>query len=176
MAKPDEPKPGSKRNLKPDQIVQRLKPDPSKIPNARVLAGFLGKSTREGYWRLYVSLQMNEYIEIAENDIVDTQPMGEEETVGGSLVWVRHDAVVEFTVSGPLRAQGEFLQGGITGEYLPGMGVEAFAQVNPALIGTIIKTVTRLLCTRKTLCTGWCCPDTGQTGCAPGSCLICARL
>jgi hypothetical protein len=115
---------------------------------------------------------LNEYIEIAENDIVDTQPMGADETTVGTLVWVRHDAIVEFTVSGPLKAQGEYLQGGITGEYLPGMGIDAFAQANPALIGTIIRTVSPLACSRKTLCTGWCCPDTGPTGCAPGSGVI----
>ena len=58
------------KELKQDSLVEKSVPNPTQVPNVRVLRGFLGQASRPGYWRLYLTPQLNEYVELSENDIV----------------------------------------------------------------------------------------------------------
>ena len=54
---------------KPDDLAAELVPDPTKLPDVVVLKGYLGKSTRAGFSRLYVNLSFSEYVEVADEDV-----------------------------------------------------------------------------------------------------------
>jgi hypothetical protein len=101
--------------LEPDDLINKLLPDASQLPDVRVLVGFLGKSTRQGYWRLYFTLTLDEYVEFAETDVVHSHAFGNEESrLGGTLIWVRREANLQHTRTASREAQADFLQGAIT--------------------------------------------------------------
>ena len=100
--------------LQPDALIERLVPDASQIPDVRILGGFLGKSTREGYWRLYLTPTLNEYVEFAEDDVVHSHTLeSDERQLGGTMIWVRREANLQHTRSASREAQADFLQGAI---------------------------------------------------------------
>src|SRR6516162_2510772 len=73
-------------NLEQHPLVEALVPDPSQgPPNATVLRGFLGKSTHDGVWRLYLTSALDEYIEIPEADILHSRQLPDDQ---GTVVWV----------------------------------------------------------------------------------------
>jgi hypothetical protein len=74
--------------LKQDQRVERFKPHPSDPPLVE-LQGFLGNSEKSGYWRIYLTPDLIEYVEIAEADIVEVRTSGE-----GSCILVKASAVL----------------------------------------------------------------------------------
>ena len=106
--------------LAPDPLVEKLVPDPSQPPTPTVsLTGLLGRSAKEGYWRLYFSSGLKRYVEFKEEDVLhsvkiprllDPPFAGMEAT----RVWLRHDAEVEYTRTESRRVQAEVLQGGLT--------------------------------------------------------------
>ena len=120
---------GGANGLKEDEVVARLVPDPADPPEAIRLAGYLGRSTRRGFWRLYQTLELNEYVEVAEDDILHSEPLGGREGPSrGTVLWVRQDATLQHTRTESVRAQADFLQGDITGGFLSGVelsGAEA---------------------------------------------------
>ena len=69
----DEPDPRSSKKLAQDPLVEKLVSDPSQHEPTIQLRGWLGKGTVEGVWRIYLTPQLNEYVEVAENDILHTQ-------------------------------------------------------------------------------------------------------
>lgn len=116
MAEPKKPK-GS-TGLKEDEIIARLVPDPATSTDVISLAGYLGKSARKGVWRLYLTLELNEYLEIAEDDIVHTQPRASDDPSGGTVVWIKRNATLQRTRTESRQAQAEFLQGDISAAFL----------------------------------------------------------
>jgi hypothetical protein len=101
--------------LEQDALIARLIPDASQVPDVQVLVGFLGKSTREGYWRLYLTIILNEYVEFDEKDVVHRRAFEcDESRLGGTMVWIRRGANLQHTQSVSREAQADFLQGGIT--------------------------------------------------------------
>jgi hypothetical protein len=104
----------SGKSLKPDAIVERLVPDPSVLPDVRVLTGFLGKSSRGSYWRLYVNPNFDDYVEFSEADVVHTHSIeADGGRLGGSVVWLKREANVQRTRTASREAQADFLQGSI---------------------------------------------------------------
>jgi hypothetical protein len=89
---------GSKDSgLREDAIISRLKPAPGQAPvGLTSYIGLLGRSPREGYWLLYSTLDMSQWMEINESDIVhseqlppDRSPFG---SLGGTQVFVKQNA------------------------------------------------------------------------------------
>lgn len=104
-------------DLEQDEVITRLVPDPADPPDVVALAGFLGRSPRAGFWRLYRTLDLKDFVEIAEDDIVHSEPLGSDSRpLAGTLVWVANGAEIKHTQSET--AQAEFLQGDITSGYL----------------------------------------------------------
>lgn len=105
--------------LEPEALIERLIPDASQVPDVQVLVGFLGKSAREGYWRLYLTIILNEYVEFAEEDVVHSRAFEcDESRLGGTMVWIRRGANLQHTRSVSREAQADFLQGAITASAL----------------------------------------------------------
>jgi hypothetical protein len=62
------------KGLTQDAIIDKLMPDPAQsIPNTTVFEGFLGRSTRQGYWRLYFTSELNDYVEFQEGDVLSSE-------------------------------------------------------------------------------------------------------
>ena len=104
----------TEKSLKPDAIVERLVPDPSVLPDVRVLTGFLGKSSRGSYWRLYVNPNFDDYVEFSEADVVHSHSIeAEGGRLGGTVVWLKREANLRRTRTASREAQADFLQGSI---------------------------------------------------------------
>ncbi|HBY94404.1 MAG TPA: hypothetical protein DEP84_10660 [Chloroflexi bacterium] len=131
-----ERRPGEAPKLEPDALIEHLVPDASQVPDVRVLVGFLGKSTRERRWRLYLTPSLNEYVEFDEDDVVYSHTLESDESpLGGTVVWVRREANLLHTRSVSREAQADFLQGAITagvsrrrGRFGPARQLLAFQQ------------------------------------------------
>ncbi len=89
----NEKKRGGRPNLKQDVLVERLRPNPAEPFDAQILTGFLGRSVRDGYWRVYLSSRLDDYVEVAADDILESAPAAADEPMAGTIVWVRRDTV-----------------------------------------------------------------------------------
>jgi hypothetical protein len=79
-------------NLEPDSLVEKVRPNPSEPP-AIEQQGFLGRSDRPNYCRLYLSRSLTEYLEIAKADIVH-RTVDEDDPDAGSHIWIKPTAMV----------------------------------------------------------------------------------
>ena len=96
--------------LEQDPLVDALVPDPGQgPPNATVLEGYLGKSTTEDAWRLYLTRELDRYVELTEGEILHTQPRPDD----GTRVWVRRDLSLEVQRVQTAQVQAEFLGGAL---------------------------------------------------------------
>jgi hypothetical protein len=105
--------------LIPAQLVDSPVPDPFQPLTPTVsLLRLLGRSAKEGYWRLYFSTELNRYAEFKEEDVLHsvkvprTLPpfLGMEAT----RVWLRADAEIEYTRTESRKVRATGLQGGLT--------------------------------------------------------------
>jgi hypothetical protein len=109
-----------KPEIKQDALVERLVADPAN-PGVKLLSGYLGRGDREGVWRLYLNLEFNDYLEIAEADILHVEKLGRDDaSQAGAWVWVKRDASVDHVRGERRGAQGEFLGGAISSRFLGG--------------------------------------------------------
>ena len=108
-----------KRNrpkLVEDPIVSRVVQDPSS-PRAKLVSGYLGKSSRRGYWRIYLTLDFSEYVEVAARDILHTESLGSADA-SGSWVWIKDDAKMELVKPDDESSEARFLKGAIASKYI----------------------------------------------------------
>ncbi len=88
-------------------------------PDVRVIFGLLGASPKKGVWRLFLSVELEEYLEFADQDVVHSQRLTDEESqVGGTVVWLRRDSNAVHIRSSSRQAQVGFLYGEIAGRFL----------------------------------------------------------
>jgi hypothetical protein len=97
-----------------DDLVARLVPDPAAPPDVRLISGWLGKSARSGYWRLYLTPGLSRYLEFDERAIRHHQRLTSPEApLGGTLLWVDRDAKLVETRTSSREAQATFLAGDV---------------------------------------------------------------
>jgi hypothetical protein len=100
MADNSKSNPPSKPQEEP--ILARLQSSPGQTPTGVTsFVGLLGRSPKQGYWLLYLTLDMTKSVEIQETDIIhsellpsDQSPFG---SLGGTRVFVKKDAQVTTT-------------------------------------------------------------------------------
>ncbi len=93
---------GSEKPLQADRIMERLVGDSTQVTTGLTsYTGLLGRSPKDGYWLLYLTLDMSTSVEIREEDIVHSEqlppnisPFG---SLGGTQVFVKKDAQVTTT-------------------------------------------------------------------------------
>lgn len=115
--KPGDPegRSGGREGSKQDPVVEQLVPEPSAVPDVRMLVGFSGRGSRAGLRRLYLTPELNSYVEFREEDVVHSQSLaGTENALGGTAVWVKRDATLTHTVTVSRSVEAEFLTGEIT--------------------------------------------------------------
>lgn len=168
--------------LVPDKLIEALVPDPSQLKHLTRRVGWVGKSTREGFARLYLNLNLNSYLEFRESDVVHVVPLPAEEgrRFGGTALFFERDAELTHVRTTPQEASSQWLGGDIMrsvwGRGVGGPG--SFAptplgpqELNPTWVFTVIAILvftsvarcgeggTDFTLTGDTLCTG-----------SPGSC------
>jgi hypothetical protein len=99
---PEEEPGGPEEELSQDPFVEKVRPDPSEPPiPIRVFEGLLGKSDREGYWRLYFSRELDNYAEFRQDDVVFSEPIPPDEPpflgLDATRIGIRRDATIEYT-------------------------------------------------------------------------------
>lgn len=120
----DQQKPKRDRGeLKQDALVEKLLPDPSQRAHLAALVGFLGKSARSGYWRLYVTARLDDYLEIPDDAIVHCDSLATPQNpLGGSRIWVPRSATFDRVQTVSRQTHAEFLQGDFVSNFLSRAG------------------------------------------------------
>src|SRR5262245_14029206 len=104
---------------KPDDLAAELVPDPTKLPDLVVLRGYLGKSTRAGFSRLYVDLSFSEFVEVADEDVLAKRSLAtNQDPLGGTVLWVKRNATLLRTTVCLAQEHAAFLKGEITANAL----------------------------------------------------------
>lgn len=103
---------------KSDDLAAELVPDPAKLPDLVVLKGHLGKSARAGFSRLYADLSFNEFVELADDDVLARRSVSKQDPLGGSLLWVKRDATLLRSTVCSAQEHAAFLTGEITASAL----------------------------------------------------------
>jgi len=110
--------------------------DPPRGPTADpaegfVYVGFVGRSQRPGYSRLYLNPEWNDYLEFQPGDVVFVRALDPADyPLGGAFVCLRRDANVLRTRTTSREAQADFLTGDVTRGLL---ARQAHSALNPAL-------------------------------------------
>jgi hypothetical protein len=130
--------------LKQDRLVDSLVPEPQSHQPSVMLTGFVGKASGDKMWRLYMSAQMDEYVEFPEAALLHSEAVPErDDPLGGTTVWLRPDTPLQHTRVTSRQVQAGFLQGEITAGYLGGA---AGARL------TVPRPETGYACTRNYVC------------------------
>lgn len=155
----------SRPEIEADALVERLIPDPGK-PAAQLLSGYLGKSDRDGVWRIYLNLEFTEYLEIAEEDILHVEKLGRgDASQAGAWIWVKRDATVEHVRPERRGAQAEFLGGEISTAFLGGAAGDRLGIASLTLLAGLRKTFSVTECAT--------CPtNDGKHTCLPAVCTL----
>ncbi len=103
---------GCEKLRQEDEIIEDLIPDPTALPDVRVLTGFVGRSPREGYWRLYFTLELNSYVEFPAGAVLCSKSLRTAlNPLGGTTVWIDRDAKLQQVRVAQIRAEDEVLEG-----------------------------------------------------------------
>lgn len=104
---------------KPDDLAAELVPDPTKLPDLVTLRGYLGKSDRAGFSRLYVDLRFSEFVEVADEDVLARRSLAaNQDALGGTVLWVKRNATLLRATVCLAQEHAAFLQGAITASSL----------------------------------------------------------
>lgn len=107
--------------LKQDRLIEQLVPDPSNPQPTIQLTGWLGNGKEAGSWHLYLTPQLDEYVEFSENDVVHSEPLEPSQSaLGGTTVWLKAGTTLNHTQIVRRQVQADFLSGGITSGFLAG--------------------------------------------------------
>jgi hypothetical protein len=102
--------------LTEDDLVEGLAPDPGSLPDARQVSGWLGRSTRSDRWRVYLTPELNRFLEFSRAEILHHRRLTMSDVpLGGTLVWIRREAEVVETWTGSRQGQARFLEGDLMG-------------------------------------------------------------
>jgi|GEM_PF-2271121 len=99
-----------------NDLVEALVPDAGNVETYQILYGWIGKSTRKGYIRLYADLDMAAYLEFLESDVQLVKSMQTPENpLDGSTVWLSADAkILETGNTDSDMSADAFLMGGFS--------------------------------------------------------------
>jgi hypothetical protein len=169
---------GGQDGLREDDFVNELVPDPSGSPDVVALGGFVGKSRDRGYWRLYRTLDLDDYVEIAETDIVRSERAGPDgSSLAGTTVWVKKGAnlVRKRVTSEQVRAEllrGGSAAGAVGAQQLIGGGVQARPGRRIVVISNLICDSDLCFPTMGCPASDWC-PKPDTFYCVPSSSVSC---
>jgi hypothetical protein len=95
----DEKKKGPQKPIEADSIVSKL--TEGELRGVATFSGLLGKSSKAGYWLLYLDLGMTRSVECREEDIVHSEKLPPEQSpfgsLGGTRIYLKKGAEVTTT-------------------------------------------------------------------------------
>jgi hypothetical protein len=111
-------------NLEPEEFVDKLVGDPATAgPEVLVLTGWVGRSTRDGHVRLYLTPDLVEYVSIPTEDVLHTEKVPAERAgLAATRVWLRATAEIQHTQRMPGSAARHFLGGPAASTFLSRFG------------------------------------------------------
>ncbi len=105
--------------IRKDEWVQKIVSDPKESPSISIISGFIGDSSEIDHIRVYLKLDLSEFIEVSEADILHSVELSiEESPYGGSKLWIRKSA--EITTGDPAkenRSKAKFFEGNVYDRY-----------------------------------------------------------
>ena len=102
-----------------DKLIDSLVPDPSRLPDLKIRAGFLGDSTDEKSWRLYRNPVLTDYIEFAKDDVLHTVSVESDlSPLGGTVVFLERTAEIRRTRTTRRESQSEWVTGSFAREVM----------------------------------------------------------
>src|ERR1700758_1322652 len=123
-----------------DDFTGKVVPDPSKPGKDSFLQGFLGAAPDPGQTRVYWDASLSSYVDIANADILHTEPIPKDQSpLGGSYLWVSSSAEVTAGSASGQSTKGRFFEGPVTSTYGNAFGAApggAPAAVAPAVAGS----------------------------------------
>jgi hypothetical protein len=110
--------------IKAEGFAEALTRDPCCGPMVKAFAGYAGPSDCPGFWRLYSSLEFNEYIEFAIADVVNSTKFVEYagvkvgkkkwDPITRTIVWLKAGAIVRLGRVQAFTVASDFLRGQVT--------------------------------------------------------------
>jgi hypothetical protein len=138
MTDPKSYNPGSSDFAVEHPVVEKVVGDPASQESVTLMYGYVGRSTREGYLRLYGSLDFDSYVELELSTVLHREDSPEPIPAGRILLWVKSSAVAtaHLRTAGAAARGATFLTGDIaTRNLLALRQVEAQRYAFP-LLGT----------------------------------------
>lgn len=130
------------QELQQDDLVRELIPDPKAVPNVKMFVGLLGASAKQGYWRLYFSTELKDFLEVRRDDILLSRSLKSgENPLGGTAIWVRAEADLQINRRASQDKEAEFLTGDITARFLQGASASGFSMGGLQIGGGGIKSI-----------------------------------
>jgi hypothetical protein len=106
-------------DLKPHPIVERLVKDPGAPPETSQFLGYIGQSSRPEHVRVYVSLALDEFVDVPEAAVLHAEDVPDTELAhGGTRLWVDARAEVIHEIRQSERTEARFLEGSIASAHL----------------------------------------------------------
>src|SRR5688572_21322853 len=87
-----------------DDFVSASRPDPARAEPLALLAGYVGAGIEPGSVRIHPDANLNQWYEVAQDDIVHSAPI-EGSPLGGSNVWVKASAPIAYGIAAPAPPQ-----------------------------------------------------------------------
>ena len=108
--------PVTKPEFPEDPIVSNIVKDPKQPLDTMLLTGLLGRSSEDGYTRVYFDYELRNYVEVPDDAILYSEPLPKETSpLGGVYLWLKRDAEVIQGKVGQNRNKSKFLEGPIVG-------------------------------------------------------------
>lgn len=97
-------------------FADRVVSDPANPPELAVLSGYPGASSLERHLRLYLTLDLSEYIDVPESAVVHQEAVGEA-PLQSVVMWIRRNAEVTSSGRGRSDVKARFFSGDIQATY-----------------------------------------------------------
>ena len=106
-------------DLRFDDFVSKVVPDPKQPANALLLFGYIGASSEADQVRLYFDPRLEDWIDIRRESILYAKALDSDQSqLGGSLVWIPRDAEITHGAVGAGQLKARFLEGRLQKAFL----------------------------------------------------------
>ena len=117
-------------------LIKKLGVDPAKPPDHVGLVGYIGPAVRPDHSRIYHDLSCRAYTEVADKDIVRSEPMDPGNANSPSLVMLKAGAPAQTVHSMSYSTDATFLQGSIADANLPLATTQRAGLLGPSIVNS----------------------------------------
>ena len=92
------------------KFVDAVIKDPANPPNVKLLVGYIGKSSTDGYIRIYFNAELSEHIDVPESAVLHIQDVPDDH-LDAKYVWINKDVEVTVRDAGRAELKSRFMSG-----------------------------------------------------------------